>query len=194
VKTPAKVLDRLRAGSSIAYRTRADAAAAWVARGRREDLDGWQAALGSAVRLALLLAAGYGAFRVCRAWPGLLWAVAGCWLLLAWRAGAPAAPEPADEEPLADDPADAIRALLWQLIGDAPGVHLRDVLAHLHEHGHHPSWTVADLRRHLERHGIPVDPKLKLSGTPTRGVRRDALGTPPPAVDRAPSPATSPAV
>lgn len=191
MSTLSRALDRLRAGSQAAYRTRVEAATAWVARGRREDLDGWQAALGSALRLGLLLGAGYGAFRVCRSFPWLLWVASGCWLLLAWRAGAPAAPEPADEEPPVEDPADAVRALLWQLIGDAPGIHLRDVLAHLHKHDHHTSWTVADLRRHLERHDIPIDPKLKLAGTPTRGVRRDALGTPPPAAAQAPSPSAS---
>lgn len=186
-----KVPARLQAGSQYAYRSRVDAATAWVARGRREDLDGWQAALGSWIRLVVLAAVGYGAWRLCRALPWLLWGAAGYWLLLAWRAGAPAAPEPVEEEPLVDDPADAIRALLWQLIGDAPGIHLRDVLAHLHKHDHHTSWTVADLRRHLERHGIPIDPKLKLAGTPTRGVRRDALGTPPPVAAQAPSPSAS---
>jgi hypothetical protein len=191
VNGPSRVLDRLREGSQAAYRRRADEASAWVARGRRDDLDGWQAALGPALRLALLAAAGYGAWRICRAWPALLWGIAGCWFLISWRAGAPAAPEPVEEEPPAVAPAAAIRALLWQLIGDAPGVHLRDVLAHLQEQGHHPTWTVADLRRHLERHGIPIDPKFKLAGTPTRGVRRDALGTPPPAADRAPSPSAS---
>lgn len=185
---------RLHAGSQRAYRSRADAATAWVARGRRDDLDSWQAALGSWIRLVVLATLAYGAWRLCRALPWLLWGAAGCWLLIAWRAGAPAATEPADEKPPADDPADAIRALLWQLIGDAPGVHLSTVLAYLQERGHHRSWKVADLRRHLERHGIPVDLKLKLAGTPTRGVRRDALGTPPPAADRAPSPSASPAV
>lgn len=191
MNAPGKALGRLRVGSLLAYRARAGRAAEWVARGRREDLTGWQAALGSWLRLAALAAVGYTTFRACRAWPGLLWGAAGCWVLLAWRAGAPAVREPLDEEPPAADP---IRALLWQLIGDAPGVHLNTVLAHLQEHGHHPSWKVADLRRHLERHGIPVDPKLKLSGIPTRGVRRDALGTPPPTADRAASPSASTAV
>ena len=147
-------------------------------------------------RLLLLLIAGLLLWRIARLWPALLWVAVPAWCVAAWRAALPAPAEPFEEE--ADEapavlPADAIRALLWQLIGDAPGVHLRDVLAHLQEQGHHPSWKVADLRRHLERHGIPVDPKLKLSGIPTRGVRRDALGEPPPAAAQAASPAASPA-
>ncbi|MFD8577166.1 hypothetical protein ACFV1H_17770 [Streptomyces virginiae] len=157
-------------------------------------MSGWvcatDRALGRTVRVVLLLLAGLLAWRLVRMFPLLLWALVPrlCWV--AWRAARASTPEP-DEEPPAAPRVDAIRALLWQLIGDAPGVHLNTVLAHLHKHGHHPSWKVADLRRHLERHGIPIEPKLKLAGVPTRGVRRDALGTPPPAADRAPSPAAS---
>lgn len=183
---------RLWAGSQLAYQQRTKAVTLWVARGRRDDLTGWQAALGSWLRLAVLIGTGYALWRAWRAWPWLPWIAAPFWLRLAWKAS-PAEEEP-DEVPPGPDPADAIRALLWQLIGDAPGVHLRDVLAHLHKHGHHPTWKVADLRRHLERHGIPVEDKLKLAGTPTRGVRRDALGEPPPAAAQAPSPSASPAV
>lgn len=177
--------DRLWHGGALLATRYATGMSGWV---RATD-----STLGRTVRVALLLLAGLLAWRLVRMFPLLLWGLVPrlCWI--AWRAVQAPAEEPVNEPPVAP-PADAIRALLWQLIGDAPGVHLRTVLAHLHEHGHHPTWRVADLRRHLERHGIPVDPKLKLSGTPTRGVRREALGTPPPAAAPAPSPTASTAV
>lgn len=177
--------DRLWRGSALLGHQQAAGAAQWV-----RAADG---PVGIVVRIVLLLGAVLLAWRAFRLWPGLLWLAAPAWIVAAWRT-APGLPEEPVEEAPAAPPADAIRALLWQLIGDGPGVHLSTVLAHLQEHGHHPSWKVADLRRHLERHGIPVELKLKLSGTPTRGVRRDALGTPPPVADRAPSPSASTAV
>jgi hypothetical protein len=178
--------ERLARGCALVVPRRTAAVAAWV-----------RAAEGTAdrlIRAGMLLGAALLAWRAARMWPFLLWVAVPALLVAAWRT----APAPVDEaeetrgeEPPAAPPVEAIRTLLWQLIGDAPGVHLNTVLAHLQKHGHHPSWKVADLRRHLERHGIPVEPKLKLSGTPTRGVRREALGTPPPVADRAPSPTAS---
>lgn len=180
-----RAAERLVRGCALVVPRRTAAAAAWV-----RAAEGFA---GRLIRVGMLLSAVVLVWRAVRLWPGLLWVAVPALLVAAWRA-APAPVEEASEEPPAAPPADAIRALLWQLIGDAPGVHLRTVLAHLQKHGHHPDWGVADLRRHLERHGIPVEPKLKLAGTPTRGVRREALGTPPPAADRAPSPAASTAV
>lgn len=173
---------RLALGSALLGRRYEAGVRAWVLAGGTPS--------GRLIRAGLLLGVSLMAARIVRAVPALLWPLAARWCWLALREARQAPDEPA-EEPPAGDPADAIRALLWQLIGDGPGVHLRTVLAHLQEHGHHTSWTVADLRRHLERHSIPVDPKLKLAGTPTRGVRRDALGTPPPAAAQAPSPSAS---
>lgn len=192
MKLPKKAPGWLWDGAQAAYQQRTQKVTAWIARGRRDDLTGWTAALGSWVRITILAAAAYGLWRFARACPWLLWIAAAWWIRCSWKADRPV--EQPEEEPPGPDPADTIRALLWQLIGDAPGVHLRDVLAYLQKEGHHPTWTVADLRRHLELHGIPIDPKLKLSGTPTRGVRRDALGTPPPAIAQARSPQASPAV
>ncbi|MFD3717259.1 hypothetical protein [Streptomyces sp. NPDC058674] len=181
--------DRLWRGSALLGQQRVAGLADWVrASGGPAGLAG---------RLLLVLGAGLLVWRAARLWPALLWLAVPAWCVAAWRAVPPVPDEPLGEDidgPPATPPGDAIRALLWQLIGDAPGVHLNTVLAHLQEHGHHPTWKVADLRQHLERHGIPVDLKLKLAGTPTRGVRRDALGTPPPAAAQAPSPAASPAV
>lgn len=177
--------DRLARGFAVLGPRRTAAVATWVRAA--------EGAVGHAVRCGLLLGAALLTWRAVRLWPGLLWLAVPALCVAAWRAAPTAAPD-ADEEPPAAPPADAIRALLWELIGDGPGVHLSTVLAHLQERGHHPTWKVADLRRHLERHGIPVELKLKLSGTPTRGVRREALRTPPPAADHAPSPTASTAV
>lgn len=84
--------------------------------------------------------------------------------------------------------------LLYEVLGDAPAVHLRTVLAYLQEHGQWEGKTVADLRQHLEALGIPVQPKVKVDGTPTRGVVKADLDALPPIEETAPSPAPSPAV
>lgn len=84
--------------------------------------------------------------------------------------------------------------LLYTVLGEAPGVHLRTVLAYLQEHGQWEGKTVADLRRHLEALGIPVKPKVKMDGTPTRGVLRADLDALPPLEETSPSPAPSPTV
>lgn len=89
---------------------------------------------------------------------------------------------------------EAIRSLLYDLIGEGRGVHLRTVLAHLQEHGQWEGKTVADLRQHLEALNIPVRPKVKVDGTPTRGVLKADLQALPPIAETAPSPAPSPTV
>ena len=89
---------------------------------------------------------------------------------------------------------EAIRTLLYDLIGEGRGVHLRTVLAHLQEHGQWEGKEVADLRRHLEALRIPVRPKVKVDGTPTRGVLKADLDALPPLGETAPSPTPSPTV
>ncbi|MEV4227273.1 hypothetical protein AB0J81_09215 [Streptomyces bobili] len=89
---------------------------------------------------------------------------------------------------------EAIRSLLYTLIGEGRGVHLRTVLAHLQEHGQWEGKTVADLRQHLEALHIPVRPKVKVDGTPTRGVLKADLDALPPIEETSPSPAPSPTV
>lgn len=100
----------------------------------------------------------------------------------------------AEEERPGEAGRDDVLPLLYALIGDAHGVHLRTVLAHLQEHGHWEGKTVADLRQHLEALGIPVQPKVKVDGTPTRGVLKADLDALPPIEETPPSPAPSPAV
>jgi hypothetical protein len=173
---------RLAAGSRTLARQLGARAAAWVARGRRHDLTGWRAVLGCWARLALLAFGGYLLWRLVRAVPTLMWLLSGAWTAAAWRAGRPASSTPAEAPPAPS--AEGIRTLLLTLMGDAPAVHLRTVLAHLQEHGQWEGRTVGDLRAHLEALGIPVHPQVKVPGSrvPTRGVRR---------ADLAPSPASA---
>lgn len=175
---------RIATGSTTLARRIGARTAAWVRRGRRHDLTGWQAALGCWLRLALLGLGAYLLYRLLRAVPHLMWLLSAGWLLAAWRTGrtptADAADEPEEETPAAPD-IEAVRALLLEAMGDAPAVHLSTVLTHLRQKGQGEGWTVADLRARLEALGIPVHPKVKAAGKgPTRGVRR---------VDLVPSPA-----
>lgn len=85
---------------------------------------------------------------------------------------------------------EAVRRLLLDLIGEAPGVHLRTVLAHLQEHGQWEGKTVADLGVHLRALGVPVQPKVKVAGVPTRGVLKADLQALPPTKETPPSPNT----
>ncbi|MEU4168882.1 hypothetical protein AB0F46_18640 [Streptomyces sp. NPDC026665] len=89
---------------------------------------------------------------------------------------------------------EAVRRLLLDLIGEARGVHLRTVLAHLQEHGQWEGRTVAELRVHLEALGIPVRPKVKVGKVPTRGVLRADVDALSPLAETAPSPTSSPPV
>lgn len=98
--------------------------------------------------------------------------------------------EDAAEEEAGEDPHNGMLTLLYTLIGDAHGVHLRTVLTHLQKHGQWQDKTVADLRQHLEALDIPVQPKVKVGGTPTRGVLKADLDALPPM--EAPPPPTAP--
>jgi hypothetical protein len=99
----------------------------------------------------------------------------------------PAAPLPGGER-------EAVRRLLLDLMGEAPGVHLRTVLAHLQEHGQWEGRTVTDMRARLTLLGIPHDRKVKVARVPTWGVRRADLEASSPVEDTAASPAPSPPV
>lgn len=191
---------RLWDGSGILARRIRDRLARWVAAGRRDDLKGWTAILGCILRAGLLLAVAYGIARLIRAFPAVLWVVAPAWVIAAYRVGkpTPAAADPAPVEEMADaaarDPAETVRALLLDVLGDRPAVHLSEVLKHLQERGQWQGKKVADLRARLEGLGIPVDPKVKVRGVPTRGVRRADLLTAPRSATEEPSPEVSTAV
>ncbi|WP_338683913.1 hypothetical protein QD712_25750 [Streptomyces acidiscabies] len=165
---------RLAAGSAALTRRLGARAAAWIARGRRDDLTGWRAALGCWARLALLCLGGYLLWRLVRAVPGVMWLLTGAWTLAAWRAGCPPA-EKAPAEPPQQQSGEAIRALLLDLMGDDDKVHLRTVLAHLQGQGQWEGRSVSDLRARLTLLRIPHDRNVKVSGVPTWGVRRKDL-------------------
>ncbi|MFJ6073684.1 hypothetical protein ACIQFU_23055 [Streptomyces sp. NPDC093065] len=187
--------DRLATGSTLLARRLAARAAAWVRRARRDDLTGWQAALGCWARLALLALGGYLLWRLIRAFPNLLWLLTGTWIITAWRAGrnttAPSTNTPA--EPPADHTPEDVRAAtlewIWQRIGEAQGVHLRDLLAHAHAHGMFEDLDVATFRTHLERWRIPVRARVRVRGLGvTVGIHRDDLQPPAATSPDAPSP------
>ncbi|MFJ4009447.1 hypothetical protein [Streptomyces sp. NPDC090026] len=184
---------RLADGSRTLYHRRATALTAWIAAGRRDDLTGWRAALGPLLRIALLTGAAALAYRALRAVPWLAWIATATWLTAAWRASTPTQTpheQPADEpvEAPAAPSRDAVIALLRAVLRGRPAVHLSEVLAHLHQRGQGEGWTVADLRARLESLGIPVVPKVKVGGIPTRGVRATDLDALSPPRETAPSP------
>lgn len=104
------------------------------------------------------------------------------------------APVTAPAEPRNPGDREGVLRLLYTVLGEAPGVHLRTVLSYLQEHDQWEGKTVADLRQHLEALSIPVRPKVKVDGTPTRGVLKADLDALPPIEETSPSPAPSPAV
>ena len=183
------IAQRVAIGSRNLFDQLATALTAWVAAARRDDLTGLRAALGPILRMVLLGALAYGAYRAARATPWLMWLAAGAWTLAAWRAGA--REEPCVEAPETtpqERPAEAAVALLREVLGDRPAVHLSEVLAHLQKHGQGEGWKVADLRVRLEALGIPVAPRVKVGKVPTRGVRAADLDRHFPTGETSPSP------
>jgi hypothetical protein len=178
-------LDWLYDGSLLVWQYRTDALAGWVRRGRRPDLPGWRGALGPLMRLLILGALVYVLWAIVRAIPWLMWLLTGWWIRAAWKASRQAPAKAAEEPPAGaahDQQVRVLRQLLLDLMGTGSGVQLRAVLAHLQEHRQWEGRTVADLRVHLERLGIPVDRGVKARGVPTWGVRRRDLEAPSPAV------------
>ncbi|MEU9643612.1 hypothetical protein [Streptomyces sp. NPDC048188] len=174
---------RIASGSALTAQRLARRTAAWVRRGRRDDLTGVKAALGCWLRLGLLALGLYLLWRLIRAVPNLLWPLTAGWLIASWRAGRKT-PAPAAEDAPTGPDVEAVRTLLLEAMGEGDAVHLSTVLAHLQKRGHGEGWRVGDLRARLEALNIPVHPKVKAGGKgPTRGVRR---------ADLAPSPATTP--
>ncbi|GGJ81957.1 hypothetical protein GCM10011583_11800 [Streptomyces camponoticapitis] len=186
---------RLVDGSGLLTRRLAGRAAAWIRAGRRDDLTGFAAVLGCWVRLGLVVAGLWVLWRVVRAAPALLWALVPVWVVASLRIR----PEPTRSAPQAStvsegDEVEAVRALLFEVMGDRPAVHLSTVVKHLQKEGHHPDWTVTDLRVRLGALGIPHDRRVKVGRVPTWGVRRRDLEAPSPDDGPGPSPTSSTAV
>lgn len=186
---------RLRAGSALAYRAYVQKLAAWIAAGRRADLDGWQAALGSWLRMGILAGLGYAAFQAFAGTPWAMWTVAAWWLVRAWRAGAqhPVQHAPAEdeagppEEPL---PAVDIAAAARTVADGGHGAHYEALAEHLTKTTRRP-WDAAAVRAACRAAGIPHCGSVRQRGRGvSTGVRAADLPTPSPA----PSPATAAAV
>lgn len=118
--------------------------------------------------------------------PGLMWPLTGGWLVAVWRRGR-------DVERQQDAEA-AFVQFLRDRIGDRNGVLLVELLAGLHAAEMHLDWDVTALRGVVERLGIPVRDKIKVSGATSVGVHVDDLThvwdvvvMPPPPPDRGPS-------
>jgi hypothetical protein len=175
-----RAAQRVVTGTAIVYRRRADALAAWVAAGRRDDLTGWRAALGPLLRLAMLAAAAYIVWAILARAAWLMWLLTALWLRAAWRAGRGRAEEP-DSAPEEDEPAppdDVYEATLEWVRGqvaDRNGVHLSDLLDHAHAHGLFTDLDVPGFRAALERWGFPVRQQLKVAGRNRPGIHRDDL-------------------
>ncbi|MEV5944532.1 hypothetical protein [Streptomyces sp. NPDC051994] len=200
-----RAVSRLATGTTLLARRLVDRASAWVRAGRREDLTGWQASLGCWVRLVLVVAGVWIAWRIVRAAPAVLWAVLPVLGVAAWRAGrpphkpvAPAAaaakvPEPVEEQHVSTISDAEFIDLVRRCIGPRSGVHLAvlpDLLGELTGE----AWSGARVRAALAAAGVPVSGSVRMgSRGVSTGVRLDALPCPPPAPPVAAPPGVVPA-
>jgi hypothetical protein len=200
-----RAVTRLANGATLLARRLVDRASAWVRAGRREDLTGWQASLGCWVRLAVLCAGLWILWRIVRAAPALLWAIAPMVGVAAWRAGrpprkptAPAAgaaevPEPVEEQPVSTLSDAEFIDLVRRCIGPRSGVHLAvlpDLLGELTGE----AWSAARVRASLAAAGVPVSGSVRMGPRKvSTGVRLDALPCPSPAPPVAPAVGVVPA-
>ena len=116
-------------------------------------------------RAAALLAGGYLAVYSCAHAPDVArFAAPGMvvvWCAAAWWVAPPIAREEPDEE-VAEDSADAFARWLLSLIGNRPGIHLRDLYPAMRTLPGHETRTDAELRAALKRLGIPVERSLRI--------------------------------
>lgn len=112
-------------------------------------------------------------YRTATAWVLAVWCVA------AWMH----APDEDEEQPAEageEQPPPAVEdpfpGMVWDLIGDAPGVHIKRVVEWLHETGLDTSCTAADVTAGLTRREIPIRASVRdAGGRVNRGVHRDDL-------------------
>ncbi|MFI1607833.1 hypothetical protein ACH4YN_37965 [Streptomyces griseofuscus] len=203
VKAAARVAERnaegwLSEGSEAIWQRLNDAVTGWIRDGRRDDLDGWRAALGPLIRLALVGAVGYGAWALVRRFPWLLWLLLAGLVAAAWRVThkrpAEDTAEPAEGTPAERSPEEAraaaektFVAYLIDSIGEAQGVHLSTLAEGLNMAGSQRVWGVAEVRAQCEAFHIPCRRSVKVRGRGVAwGVHRDdipVLNTPTPAED-----------
>ncbi|MES9522439.1 hypothetical protein [Streptomyces capoamus] len=112
-------------------------------------------------------------YRTWVIWLVIGWCVAA--LLHAPKVGAQAV-EQTGEEPPGEAPADPLPDILQTLIGEAPGVHLKAIVQHLHQEGLDTTCTTADVTAALDRRRIPIRASVRdAAGRVNRGVHRDDL-------------------
>lgn len=119
------------------------------------------------------------------------------WCVAAWMcAPADGADEEAGEQPT-DAAADPLPDVLWTLIGDAPGTHIRTIAEHLQAAAPEQPVDRAAVRAHLAARGIPVRASVRdAAGRVNEGVHRDDLrgwqeGLSPAGADTPPGPRSS---
>jgi hypothetical protein len=110
------------------------------------DRFGWKS-VGGAVLVAVFAAVRY---RTWIAWMLAAWAVA-AWM----HAPTEEADEEAGEQP-SESAGDPLVMVLWQLIGEARGVHLKTLAEYLHAAAPEQPIDRATVRAHLAARGIPV--------------------------------------
>lgn len=134
---------------------------------------GWKVVIGG----ALLGVYGAVRYRTWFVWMLVAWCAA-AWMHAPARADEGAPDEPCDtgEELPVEAPTDPLPAILWDLIGDAPGVHLKTVVQHLHETGQDTACDKAAVKAALDRRGITYKPSVRdAAGRVNEGVHRDDL-------------------
>ncbi|MEU3447234.1 hypothetical protein AB0H29_08385 [Streptomyces thermolilacinus] len=184
---------RLTQGTAQLAQRLGERATAWVRAGRRDDLDGWRAALGCIVRAALLAGGLWLLWRAVRAFPALMFLLVPVGLAAAWRVGRSphpttaattgAAPAADEQQPDVDLPG-AVRAAA----GPHSGAHLKVLAAHLTKTTGR-EWDIAAVRAACRAAGIPID-QVRMGTGPksvTSGVRLKDLPDPPPTPSPAPA-------
>jgi hypothetical protein len=126
---------------------------------------GWRAVLTGAAVIV---------FAVVRYRTAFGWLLA-AWCVAAWMHAPSSDEEAGEEQPLAA-PADPFPGMVRDLIGDAPGVHIKTVVAWLHETGLDTDCTTADVTAGLTRRQIPIRSSVRdANGRVNKGVHRDDL-------------------
>lgn len=134
---------------------------------------GWKTVL---IATAVLL---YAANRY-RTWIpyGLAVACAAAWMHVPDETDAEAGEHPADgaEQEPEETPVDPLPVLLWKLIGEAPGAHLKTLTEHLNTAAPGAGFNRAAVRAALADRRIPVRPSVRdVAGRVNEGVHRDDL-------------------
>lgn len=130
---------------------------------------GWKTVL---IGVAVLL---YAANRY-RTWIpyGLAVACAAAWMHVPDDTEAQAGEQPGEEPE--ETPTDPLPGLLWKLIGEAPGTHLKTLTEHLNTAAPEAGFDRAAVRAALAERRIPVRPSVRdVAGRVNEGVHRDDL-------------------